>query len=199
MDLFSSEKRVFKLPNAELVYVPNFYNFQKADHYFEIFKKDTRWRQDDIKVFGKVHPQPRLTALYAENERPYTYSNITMTPKEFTKELRDIKTDLEQFAHHKFTSVLLNFYRDGSDSNGWHADNEKELGKNPIICSVSFGQKRRFLFKHRLLKDEKHELILEHGSMLLMKGEMQSYWLHHIPKTKRQISSRINLTFRTIK
>jgi len=198
MDLFSPEKKEFKLPNAHLVYFPNFYSKEKADTYFKILKKTITWQQDDIKVYGRSYKQPRLTALYADNDFPYTYSNMTMFPKLFTDELRAIKQDIESTANNKFTSVLLNLYRNGNDSNGWHADNEKELGKNPVIASVSFGAPRVFHFKHKELKCEKHKLLLEHGSLLTMKGEMQHYWLHQVPKTKKHVGERINLTFRTI-
>lgn len=199
MDLFSTEKKVMKLPNAEVVYIPNFYSIEKANFYLKILKETIEWQQDSITIFGKTYNQPRLTALYANNNQPYTYSNITMSPKAFTKELQDIKRDIEQTANHQFTSVLLNLYRNGNDSNGWHADNEKELGKNPVIASLSLGSLRMFQFKHRKLKDQKYKLILEHGSLLLMKGEMQHYWLHQIPKTKKEVGERINLTFRKIK
>lgn len=199
MDLFASEKTIFNLPNAVLIYIPNFYSEVKANQYYQHFLDTIPWQQDDITVFGKTYPQPRLTALFANNELPYRYSNITMKPNKFTKELLMIKNDVEQIANHNFTSVLLNLYRHGNDSNGWHSDNEKELGNNPVIASVSFGERRKFHFKHRTLKNEKHKLLLEHGSLLLMKGEMQRYWLHQISKTKRDIGQRINLTFRTIK
>jgi len=199
MDLFSSHKTVFNLPNAELIYIPDFYKVEEANGYFEELKQDIPWQQDDIKVFGKTYKQPRLTALFADNDLPYSYSNIVMTPKKFTKQLLEIKTDIEKETQHKFTSVLLNLYRNGNDSNGWHADNEKELGKNPVIASLSLGESRFFHFKHRHLNDEKHKLELKHGSLLIMKGEMQHYWLHQVPKTKRKIGERINLTFRTIK
>lgn len=198
MDLFSKEKMVLKLPNAEVVYIPDFYNLEKANSYFKILKETIDWQQDFITVFGKTYNQPRLTALYANNNLSYSYSNITMEPKFFTNTLVEIKHDIEAFSKHQFTSVLLNLYRNGNDSNGWHADNEKELGKNPQIASLSLGTPRTFHFKHRKLKDEKHKLILEHGSLLIMKGEMQHYWLHQIPKTKKEIGERINLTFRTI-
>ena len=198
MDLFNSDKTVFNLPNAELIYIPNFYSPEKANHYFQHLKESIPWQQDDIKVFGKTYKQPRLTALFATNNLPYSYSNIEMTPQQFTKELLEIKSKIEKEANHDFTSVLLNFYRHGSDSNGWHADNEKELGKNPVIASLSFGEPRVFHFKHRAIKTEKHKLILEHGSLLIMKGETQHYWLHQIPKTQRDIGARINLTYRTI-
>lgn len=198
MDLFSKEKMVLKLPNAEVVYIPDFYNQEKANSYFKILKETIDWQQDFITVFGKTYKQPRLTALYANNNLPYSYSNITMEPKIFTNTLVDIKHDIEAFSRHQFTTVLLNMYRNGNDSNGWHADNEKELGKNPQIASLSLGTPRTFHFKHRKLKDEKYKLILEHGSLLIMKGEMQHFWLHQIPKTKKEIGDRINLTFRTI-
>ncbi|WP_299339382.1 alpha-ketoglutarate-dependent dioxygenase AlkB [uncultured Psychroserpens sp.] len=198
MDLFSGEKTILNLPNAELIYIENFYDIDKANTYFNVLKEDIQWQQDDITVFGKTYKQPRLTALYAENSKPYSYSNITMHPHVFTPELSQIKYDIEQMAQHKFTSVLLNLYRDGNDSNGWHADNEKELGINPVIASVSFGETRPFHFKHRHNKDERHKLDLNHGSLLIMKGEMQHYWLHQIAKTKKTIGERINLTFRTI-
>lgn len=198
MDLFSSEIKVFSLPNAEMSYIPNFYDLEKAYQYFNLFIKDIPWQQDNITIFGKTHKQPRLTALYADNGLSYGYSNILMTPHPFTKELLQIKKDVEAETTHDFTTVLLNLYRNGNDSNGWHADNEKELGTNPTIASLSFGAPRLFHFKHRLIKDEKHKLILNPGSLLVMKGEMQQYWLHQIPKTKRGIGERINLTFRTI-
>lgn len=198
MELFSKEKTTLQLPNAEVVYIPNFYSFEKATEIFKTLKETTEWQQDNITVFGKTYKQPRLTAMYANNNLPYSYSNITMFPKAYTKVLLNIKHGVETFTKHEFTTVLLNLYRNGNDSNGWHADNEKELGKNPVIASVSFGASRIFHFKHRQLKHENYKLLLEHGSLLLMKGEMQHYWLHQIPKTKKEIGERINLTFRTI-
>ena len=198
MDLFSKEKTVLKLPNAEVIYIPNFCSIEKASTYFKILKATIEWRQDTITLFGKTYNQPRLTALYANNNQPYTYSNLTMSPKVFTKELLEVKQDVEQMAHHQFTSALLNLYRNGNDSNGWHADNEKELGKNPVIASLSLGATRVFQFKHRTLKDQKYKLHLKPGSLLVMKGEMQHFWLHQVPKTKKEVGERINLTFRTI-
>lgn len=198
MNLFSEEKQHFILPNAELIYVPDFFNSQEADNYYRIIKDQTNWQHDDITVFGKTYKQPRLTALFGETNQTYSYSNITMHPEAFTKNLLNIKSKVEKFSEEKFNTLLINLYRDGNDSNGWHADNEKELGKNPIIASVSFGEERPFHFKHRTITTERHKLILEHGSLLLMKGEMQHYWLHQITKTKRKIQPRINLTFRRL-
>ncbi|WP_430466561.1 alpha-ketoglutarate-dependent dioxygenase AlkB family protein [Winogradskyella ouciana] len=198
MDLFSEEKQHFKLPNAELIYIPNFFNTQESDNYFKSIKAETDWQHDNITVFGKTYKQPRLTALFGDTDQPYSYSNITMHPQPFTSTLQSIKDKVEDFSEEKFNTLLINLYRDGNDSNGWHADNEKELGINPVIASVSFGEARPFHFKHRTIKQERHKLILEHGSLLLMKGEMQHYWLHQIAKTKKEIQPRINLTFRKL-
>ncbi len=198
MDLFSAEKTPLHLPNAEVIYIPNFYDAVMADAYFDHFKANSPWQQDDIKIFGKIYAQPRLTALYATNKKSYSYSNITMFPNTMSKELLQIKNDVEHISAHQFTTVLLNRYRDGADSNGWHADNEKALGKNPVIASLSFGATRAFHFKHRTIKEAQYKLNLEHGSLLIMKGEMQHYWLHQIPKTKKVVKERINLTFRTL-
>lgn len=198
MDLFSDEKRIIKLPNATLLYIKNFYDMEIANRYFSILKDTIQWQQDDISIFGKTYQQPRLTALYGDNDKPYSYSGITMHPEQWTSELLEIKNDIESEIQHRFTSVLLNFYRDGNDSNSWHADNEKELAKNPIIASVSFGETRTFHFKHRHLKEERHKIDLHHGSLLVMKDEMQHFWLHHLAKTKKTVGERINLTYRRI-
>ncbi|NAS29719.1 alpha-ketoglutarate-dependent dioxygenase AlkB [Flavobacteriaceae bacterium R38] len=192
----SSEK--LNLPGATVEYFPDFFNTTESDRYFNLLKDETPWQQDDITVFGKTYPQPRLTSLYGNNAKPYTYSNITMHPNLFTKELLEIKKATEAVSGTQFTSCLLNLYRNGQDSNGWHADNEPELGKNPVIASLSFGAERWFHLKHRKNKELKTKLLLENGSLLIMKGETQHQWLHQIPKTKKQIEPRINLTFRTI-
>jgi alkylated DNA repair dioxygenase AlkB len=187
------------LPDSDIWYYPNFFTTKEANNYFKHLKTDTPWQQDDIKVFGKTYAQPRLTALYANNGKPYSYSNITMQPHEFSDTLAHIKNKIELVAETNFTTCLLNLYRDGKDSNGWHADNEKELGINPIIASVSLGHERFFHLKHRTHKNLKHKILLEHGSLLVMKGETQHHWLHQIPKTAKPIQERINLTFRVIK
>ncbi len=195
--LFSEEIKL-ELPDSEISYFPGFLNSVEANSFFEFFKKSIPWQQDDIKVFGKVYAQPRLTALYGNNGKPYSYSNITMQPHEFSKELLEVKQKIETKTDVVFTTCLLNLYRDGKDSNGWHADNEKELAINPVIASLTLGQERFFHLKHRTQKELKHKLLLEHGSLLLMKGATQHHWLHQIPKTAKPIDSRINLTFRVI-
>lgn len=186
------------LPDSDIRYYPNFLDTEKATAYFNQFLSVIPWQQDDIKVFGKIHAQPRLTALYGDNEKPYSYANISMHPLPFTKELRAIKATIEEKTSVVFTTCLLNLYRDGKDSNGWHADNEKELGINPVIASISLGQERYFHLRHRYDKTLKHKILLEHGSLLLMQGSTQHHWLHQIPKTKKPIAPRINLTYRVI-
>jgi len=198
VNLFTEETHL-SLPDSDINYFPNFLNFKKADSHFESLRKNVIWQLDDITIFGKTYAQPRLTALFGNNGKPYSYSNITMQPHEFTSELLEIKTKIEDKSGVVFTTCLLNLYRDGNDSNGWHADNEKELGKNPVIASLTLGQERFFHLKHRTRKELKHKLLLEHGSLLVMQGETQHHWLHQIAKTKKPIGERINLTFRVIK
>ncbi|SMG52251.1 alpha-ketoglutarate-dependent dioxygenase AlkB family protein [Arenibacter troitsensis] len=194
-----SKNIALQLPDSDIVYYPNFLGAKEADHYFKSINATTPWQQDDITVFGKTYPQPRLTALFGENSNPYSYSNITMHPHAFTAELLELRNKLQMEIGVHFTSCLLNLYRNGKDSNGWHADDEKALGKNPIIASISLGQERYFHLKHKLKKDLKQKLLLEHGSLLLMKGETQHCWYHQIPKTSKTIQERINITFRVIK
>ncbi|WP_158727756.1 MULTISPECIES: alpha-ketoglutarate-dependent dioxygenase AlkB [unclassified Flavobacterium] len=188
----------FQVPDAEITYYPAFFDLATANEIYLSLVQDIPWQQDDIRVFGKVHPQPRLTALYGNEGKPYSYSNITMQPHPWNALLQKLKKQVEAAANTIFTTVLLNQYRDGKDSNGWHADNEKELGINPIIASLSFGATRNFQMKHNLLKDKKLNLLLEHGSLLLMKGSTQHFWKHQIPKTAKPVEPRINLTFRVI-
>jgi len=187
------------LEDSDITYYPHFLSAQEADHYFKTFKETIAWRQDDITVFGKTYPQPRLTALYGSNNKPYAYSNITMMPQPFTEPLLKIKSDIESLIPPtSFTTCLLNLYRNGRDSNGWHADDEAALGKNPVIASLSLGQERFFHFKHKKDPSLKHKMLLAHGSLLIMQGATQHYWLHQIPKTTRPLKERINLTFRVI-
>jgi len=197
--LFSDQlPQQLHLPDADIVYYPNFIHSAEATTIFQTLKKETPWQQDDIKVFGKVYAQPRLTALYGTNQKSYCYSNIEMIPQKLTPTLTNLKNRVDKICVTRFTTMLLNYYRDGKDSNGWHADNEKELGTNPMIASLSFGQERFFHLKHRTDKTLKHKLLLQHGSLLVMKGTTQHHWLHQIPKTAKQIQGRINITFRII-
>jgi alkylated DNA repair dioxygenase AlkB len=197
--LFPTEKISFDLPNAIIEYYPNFFETEKANLLFEKLLNEIPWQQDNITVFGKTHPQPRLTALFGNEGKPYSYSNIVMQPHSWNPLLMFIKNEVEEVVNENFTTVLLNLYRDGKDSNGWHADNEKELGRNPVIASVSFGTERAFHLQHNSIPEAKLKITLEHGSLLIMKGETQHFWKHQLPKTAKPISSRINLTFRIIK
>jgi alkylated DNA repair dioxygenase AlkB len=197
--LFKSEPIVFNLSDAEIIYFPHFFDLKEADTIFEQLTNEIPWQQDDIRVFGKTYPQPRLTALFGNEGKPYSYSNIKMQPHPWNTCLQKIKSQLESVSNTNFTSVLLNLYRDGKDSNGWHSDNEKELGLNPVIASVSFGTERIFQLKHNTIPNLKQNILLEHGSLLLMKGTTQHFWKHQIPKTSKPIGSRINLTFRVIR
>ena len=196
--LFPTERIVLNLPDADIIYYPAFFNHEMADNLYNDLLHSIPWQQDTIKVYGKEHQQPRLTALFGNDGKPYTYSNITMQPHAWNLLLQKIKYQVETVAETQFTSVLLNYYRDGKDSNGWHADNEKELGKNPVIASLSFGAERLFQLKHNNNSQLKQSILLEHGSFLLMKGATQHYWKHQIPKTNKPIGGRINLTFRVI-
>lgn len=197
--LFPLEKIVFDLPNASIEYYPNFFDAEKAKMLFDKLLSDIPWQHDEITVFGKTYPQPRLTSLFGNEGKQYSYSNIVMQPHSWNPLTMYIKSEVEEICNENFTTVLLNLYRDGNDSNGWHADNEKELGRNPVIASVSFGAERVFHLQHNSLPESKLKITLENGSLLLMKGETQHFWKHQIPKTAKSVGPRINLTFRIIK
>ena len=189
---------IFEVPDAEIVYNPAFFDLATANAIYQELLEDISWQQDNIRVFGKVHPQPRLTALHGNEGKPYSYANITMQPHPWNTILLKLKKQVETAAETIFTTVLLNQYRNGKDSNGWHADNEKELGINPVIASLSFGAPRNFQMKHNHLQGKKLNIVLEHGSLLLMKGTTQHFWKHQIPKTAKPVEPRINLTFRVL-
>lgn len=201
MDLFSSEDSTEKikldLPDSDISYFPHFFSSEKASDYFKVLKSETEWQQDTITLYGQSYLQPRLTALYGDNEKHYTYSGITMFPKPFSSTLLEIKSKIEVVSETKYNVVLLNLYRHGNDSIGWHSDDEKELGKDPNIASVSFGAERMFHLKHNKEKIS-FKIKLENGSLLLMKGATQHFWKHQIPKSKKINQLRINLTFRRI-
>ncbi|RZK12854.1 MAG: alpha-ketoglutarate-dependent dioxygenase AlkB [Flavobacterium sp.] len=197
--LFPPDKIILDLPDAEISYYPSFFDESESEIIFKELLKMIPWQQDEIKIYGKTYAQPRLTALFGNDGKSYSYSNITMQPHPWNILLQKIKCKVEEVAEVNFSTVLLNLYRDGRDSNGWHADDEKELGQDPIIASLSFGAERYFHLKHKSNKDLKQKILLENGSLLLMKGSTQHHWLHQIPKTAKPIEPRINLTFRIIK
>lgn len=196
--LNSKEPVQFDLPKADVYYDPHFLTENEADHYYKHLLEELEWQQYYIKLFGKNRPQPRLSALYAENEAEYTYSGLTLQPLKFPPLLLQLQQKLKDKTDLDFTHCLANLYRDGNDSMGLHADDEKELGRDPVIASISLGAVRTFRLKYKEEKDLKLDLELEHGSLLLMQGSTQHFWKHELPKTKKKISPRINLTFRKI-
>ena len=198
LNLFPKEKIILPLPDAVFEYYPNFFSKEEADVLFEKLQKETPWQQDDIVIFGKKIAQPRLTCLFGNEGKPYSYSGITMQPQRWNAHLMHIKNEIEITSAHQFTTVLANLNRHEKDSNGWHADNERELGRDPIIASVSFGEERKFQLKHINNREHKLTLNLTHGSLLLMKEGSQIHYKHQIPKDSQPKKERINLTFRTI-
>jgi alkylated DNA repair dioxygenase AlkB len=162
------------------------------------FDRSLIWKHEPIKIFGKLVMQPRLTAWHGDPDKIYKYSTVTMIPQAWTQDLSKIKSQVEAMANTKFTNALLNLYRNGQDSMGWHADDERELGRNPVIASVSFGETRIFQMRHLQLTDLKLNIELKNGSLLIMKGETQHHWQHCLPKTKSFNGLRINITFRKI-
>jgi len=187
------------IQDAEIILHSNFYDNLKSKFYFEQLKNNIAWQQDKMNIYGKDVNFPRLTAWYGDNDKSYSFSGITLQPKKWTDELIEIKNDVEKITNTKFNSVLLNYYRNEKDSISWHSDAEKELGKNPIIASVTFGETRNFQLKHKYNKDlEIVNINLTNGSLLIMQDKTQHFWLHQIPKSTKKLNERINLTFRNI-
>lgn len=211
------------VPRGELLYIEQFFNKKTSDRVLEYFQendtvdwrcakwadmtaealskiqfKHIKWKQDSIRLYGKIIPLPRLTSWYGDSGKSYTYSGITSHPHEWNECLSYLKNKIEQCSGVTFNSVLLNWYRDGEDYLNWHADDEKELGKNPIIASANFGETRDFVIRRNENEAEKIKLPLKHGTLLVMQGELQHFWQHAVPKRKKVAGSRFNLTFRRI-
>lgn len=186
------------LPDADIQLYPTFLNSSESDCLQADLTEHIQWRQDSITLFGRSRLQPRLTAWYGDSGKSYTYSNLTMMPTLWIPPLLALKAKVDAVSGVVFNSVLLNLYRDGNDSMGWHSDDEPELGHNPVIGSLSLGGTRRFMLRHRFDKTLKHQVELTSGSFLLMQGATQHHWQHQIPKTKRSVPPRLNLTFRVI-
>jgi alkylated DNA repair dioxygenase AlkB len=187
------------MPDGDVLFFERFFDPAESDLLYQTLYSATPWQQDKIKLYGKTIDLPRLTAWYGNTGKTYTYSGIPMRPHAWTPELLRIKKRIEEKAEVEFSSVLLNLYRTGQDSVNWHSDNEKELGRNPVIGSVSFGATRTFQMRHLTRKElRKVDVPLGHGSFLLMRGTTQHYWEHRITKTSREVKHRINLTFRVI-
>jgi len=183
---------------AEVVFYPEFFSLGESDALFDELVKNIAWRQEIINVYGKKVNFPRLTAWYGDEGRSYTYSGTTFHPSPWTPTLLKIKQRIEPVSDALFNSVLLNYYRNGQDSVSWHSDDEPELGRNPLIAAVSLGATRSFQFKRKGKASGRKTIALTHGSLLLMCGPTQHYWLHQIPKSKKCHTGRINLTFRVI-
>lgn len=178
-------------------YREGFIDHALADQLFDKFKHGLHWRQDQITLFGKTHPIPRLQAWYGEPYADYSYSGIKLKALPWTPELSLLKERLEESFQVGFQGVLCNFYRTGRDYAAWHADNEVALGPSPVIASLSFGGTRRFDIRHRQ-SGEKKSWNLTHGSALVMGGRFQECWQHQLARTQRAVEERINLTFRPI-
>ena len=173
------------------------FNPEEADYYFHTLLTNIAWENDVAVIFGKRIETKRKVAWYAEKRFEYTYSNSTKVALPWTEELLALKTKTEDITGETFNSCLLNLYHNGSEGMAWHSDGEKDLKRNGAIASVSFGAERKFSFKHKQSK-EVVSRVLEHGSILVMKGTTQTHWLHRLPPTKKIMTPRVNLTFRTI-
>ena len=203
-DLFASSEECsdtasrIEMPDGEVLLYASLFSPREANRLFAVLQRDIQWRQERITLFGQVHKLPRLTAWYGEPDTTYSYSGITVDSMPWIPPLLMIKERIERVSKARFNSVLLNRYRDGSDSMAWHADDEPELGRNPIIGSVSLGQSRTLQMKHKTDKSARRAIPLANGSFLLMQGAVQHHWLHQIAKSRRPMEERINLTYRFV-
>jgi alkylated DNA repair dioxygenase AlkB len=186
-----------KIQDGEFIYLPNFFSKSESDFYLKALSEKVLWKQESMNMYGKNIDFPRLTAWYGDDDKPYSFSGITLSPTAWNEDILAIKNKIEPASNVIFNSVLLNRYRSGSDSISWHTDAEKELGKNPVIASANFGETRKFQLRHIETK-EKLEIELKHGSLLIMQGELQHFWQHQVPKSTKPLKERINLTFRVI-
>ena len=183
--------------DGELFLIKQFYRPPESDHLFAAFETGLDWQEETIFIFGKWVKVPRLMCWYGDPDAYYHYSGVDHQPRPWTTELQSVRARIEQQCQCIFNSVLANLYRDGRDSMGCHADDEKELGLNPVIASLSLGDERLFKLHHKKHK-ETLDIILGHGDLLVMAGTLQHHWLHSVPKTKKIKTPRINLTFRKI-
>ena len=177
---------------------PSAFDTVEADALYAELMEGIDWQTEDVVIFGRRQRVPRLVAWHGERQARYTYSGTPHEPLPWTPALSAVRRRVTTLCGFDFNSVLLNRYRDGRDGMGWHADDERELGRNPVIASVSFGDVRRFRLKHRRRPEHRLDLDLPHGSVLLMSGSLQHHWLHALPKTDRPCGERINLTWRRI-
>jgi alkylated DNA repair dioxygenase AlkB len=198
MNLFDTETLTNILPyDGEVNYYGRVLNQQAANHYLDILLNDIAWKNDEAIIFGKHIITKRKVAWYGDQNYNYAYSGTTRQALDWTKELLELKKLVEGITGTIFNSCLLNLYHTGDEGMAWHSDDEKTLGKDSTIASLSFGAERKFSLKHRTTK-EGTSLLLAPGSLLVMKGTTQTYWLHSLPKTKKVTTPRVNLTFRTM-
>lgn len=199
-DLFDTgEPRLLDIPDAEIYYSPSVELGAPPERILRELIERVPWRTEVITLWGKQYQQPRLAAWFGDPGAQYTYSGLSLEPLPWTDLLADLRGRVEALAGAPFNSVLVNYYRDHRASMGFHSDDEPELGRNPIIASVSVGEQRTFVLKHRSRKDLKPvHLSLDSGSLLLMKGETQHRWKHGINKVAHPCGPRVNLTFRRI-
>ncbi len=198
MDLFSSDPTTNILPrDGEAIYYGPIIPDDKAERFYDVFMKDIEWRNDEAFIFGKHFVTKRKVAWYGDHPYPYRYSNATKIALPWTQELKEIKFLIEEKSGETYNSCLLNLYHTGEEGMGWHSDGEPELKKHGAIASVTLGAERKFAFKHKVSK-ETHSVILQNGSLLVMKGACQENWKHRLPPTKKVKTPRVNLTFRTI-
>lgn len=197
--MFESGRSRQALPVAdgELYYWPAFLDAGQSSDYLQRLTTELDWRQETTVIAGRRLLTPRLVSWHGDAGAVYQYSGLTHQPQAWTASLSALKQAVEQASGQRFNSVLGNLYRDGQDSMGWHADQEKTLGKNPVIASLSLGAERLFKLRHNQT-GETLNLSLASGSLLVMGGAMQHHWRHCLPKTKQAVATRINLTFRRI-
>jgi len=186
------------LPDGRLVYYPQFLDADAADRLFDALLTDVPWQQATLNMFGRRIRAPRLTAWFGDCDAVYAYSGLRNQPLPWLPILLPVRSRVERLANQDFNGLLLNLYRDGRDSVGWHSDNEPELGDNPMVASLTLGASRRFVLRHRRNRVRPISIDPEHGSLLLMRAETQRHWQHCVPKTRRTVGARINLTFRRI-
>ncbi|OAI23238.1 MULTISPECIES: alpha-ketoglutarate-dependent dioxygenase AlkB family protein [Methylomonas] len=183
--------------DGELYWLRGFYPTASADDHFERLLTELTWQSEQIHLFGRWVTVPRLMAWYGDADAHYRYSGVDHAPLPWTAHLQALRGELETACEHPFNSVLANLYRDGRDSMGLHADDEPELGRNPLIASLSFGDSRLLRFRHKRGR-ETLDIDLAHGDLLIMAGSLQHHWRHELPKTRLAKQARINLTFRRI-
>jgi len=186
------------LADGEARLWPAAFGLEEASRLFDALRARIHWRQEEIVIFGQRRSVPRLVAWHGDPGANYRYSGTDHVPEPWTPELERLRARVGELSGAASNAVLLNLYRDGRDGMGWHADDEPELGRDPVIASVSLGAPRRFCLRHRRRKGLALDLELPHGSLLLMAGPTQHHWLHALPKTRRPVGERINLTFRRV-